>query len=355
MLREWYAVDRLTAQEALARRFWAGEGRAVATLMAWPHPYRQTHDDALMRAAAPRQLQATAALPGLHLPCFHADFGTISTAKYWGGTPRFDSGGDRIFLDPVARTLEQALDLEPLPVDDPTQDAAHGLRLYRQLAADLETSHLWLRTPDFQGALTTAGLVVDQTELLMAMVAAPDLAHRFVDRVTDFLIAYGQYLRRETGDRLCGNIWPDTFLPSDLGMSFTEDLMPLLSVETYREYAVPILRRFQEAFGGLHIHCCGDWGRHAPTLAGADLRLLAVEYHHPFTRIEDLACLAPRTVFVPMLNGWLTRDFRSSLEYFRHLLANTPENCRYWFIVAEDNPAAREFVTEVMAAWGPAV
>ena len=72
---------------------------------------------------------------------------------------------------------------------------------------------------------------------------------------------------RKTGGRVCGNIWPSTFLPCDLGLSFTQDLMPLLSVEVYEEFGIPCLERLGAEFGGLHLHCCGDWGRHAPALA----------------------------------------------------------------------------------------
>lgn len=352
LLTQWYGEERLARDEAIARRFWAGEGRAVATLMLWPFPYRQSFDDETMLTAAPQHLQATAGLPGLGAPCFHADFGTISTARYWGGETEFGQGSN-IHLKPVARNLEQALALVPAAVDDPQHDAAHALRLYHQLRERLETDKLWLRTPDFQGVLTTAGLIVEQTELLMGLVADPDLAHQFLDRVCDFLISYGQYLKRETGGRVCGNIWPDTFLPCDVGMSFTEDFMPLLSPDTYREYALPVLRRLQDAFGGLHIHCCGEYGRHAATLADESLNVLALESHHPLTKLEELEPLAPRTVFIPFLNGWVRGGFATTLEFFEHLLNNTPEHYRYWFIVSEDTPEAREFVTRVMNEYAP--
>lgn len=350
LLTQWYGADRLAHDEAVVRRFWAGEGRALASLTLWPHPYRQSFAEATILEQVPRQLQAIADLPGLTTPCYHADFTTISTARYWGGVPTYGSGTN-LYIEPVARNLQEALELVPAAVEDPEQDAAHGLRLYRQLCEQLGTNELWLRTPDFQGVLTTAGLIVEQTELLMGLVTEPDLAQEFLDRVTNFLIEYALYLKRESGERVCGNIWPDTFLPCDLGTSFTEDFMPLLSPDTYREYALPILRRFQEAFGGLHIHCCGQFGRHAQTLADPSLNLLGIEYHHPLTKLEELAPLAERTVFIPFLNGWTRGGFGHTLEYFEHLLANTPEHYRYWFIVSEDTPEARGFVGRVMAEW----
>jgi len=348
----WHGAERLRADLDRVQRFWAGEGRALATTITWPFAYRQCLDDEQMLAMAPRQIEAQAALPGIAIPCFHADFGTVSMPRYWGGE-RYRHGNGQIHIRPAARTIEEAMVLEPAPVDDPDQDAARALRLWRTLCERLDTEHLWLRTPDFQGVLNTAGLVVDQQELLMALLLQPDLAHEFLRRVCDHLIAVQQFLRRETGGHVCGNIWPDTFLPASVGVSFTEDLMPLLSAEAFREFAVPGLRRYAEAFGGLHIHCCGDYGRHAETLADSALHVIAVEHHHPLTAIEQLAPLGGKTVFVPMLNGWVRHGFRSPVEFFRHLLDATPGEYRYWFILSEDTPEAREFVAVVGASENP--
>lgn len=349
LIAQWYGAERLQADLDRVQRFWAGEGRALASLITWPFPYRQCLSDEQMLALAPRQIAAQASLPGLAIPCFHADFGTVSMPRYWGGE-RTQHANGQIHIRPVARTLDEALALEPAAVDDPDQDAAHALRLWRTLCERLETDQLWLRTPDFQGVLNTAGLVMDQQELLMALLLQPDLAHEFLRRVCDHLLAVQQYLRRETGGRLCGNIWPDTFLPASVGVSLTEDLMPLLSTDAFREFATPGLQRYQDAFGGLHIHCCGDYGRHAATLA--ELNVIAVEVHHPLTTIEQLAPLADRTVFIPMLNGWVRHGFRTPLAFFEHLLATTPEHYRYWFILSEDTAETRQFIARVAGHCG---
>jgi len=351
-IAQWYGAARLQADRDRVQRFWAGEGRALATLMLWPCPYRQSLDDATMLDLAPRQLEALAALPGLTTPCLHADFGTVSMPRYWGGE-RYQHANGQIHIRPVARTLEEALELTPAPVDDPDQDATRALRLWRTLCDRLETDHLWLRTPDFQGVLNTAGLAMDQQELLMALLLQPDLAHEFLTRVCDLLIAYQRFLRDETGGRVCGNIWPDTFLPAAVGVSLTEDLMPLLSADAFREFALPGLRRYAQAFGGLHLHCCGDFGRHAEALADPHLNVIAVEFHHPLTTLEQLEPLARQAVFVPMLDSWTRHEFRTPLQFFEHLLATTPEHYRYWFILSDDTPEAREFVERISGRFAP--
>ena len=296
-LLQWYGAAAYQANLERVRRFWNGEGRYVISVYATQHAYRQTFNDAQILASAPRHLQDQAGLPGLNLPSFYADFGTVSTAKYWGGVARFDSTGGNIFVGPVAQTIDEALALEPLPPDHPALDAARGLRLYHEVSARLATDALWLRTPDMQGTLNTAGLVMNQEELLMAMHADPARVHVFLERVCDFLIHYARYLREQSGHRVCGNIWPHTFFPEALGISLTEDLMPLLSAGLYKEFGIPYLHRIQAALGGLVIHCCGDWGRHAHNLKESGLRINAVEYHHPATRLEEIECLADETVF----------------------------------------------------------
>ncbi|MHB9134160.1 MAG: uroporphyrinogen decarboxylase/cobalamine-independent methonine synthase family protein [Armatimonadota bacterium] len=336
-LLQWYGAERYADDLERVRRFWQGEGRVIISCNSSHAPYRQLFDDQKILDNACANLQHQAGLPGVNLPSFFPDFGTISTAKYWGGEAHFDSTGGNIFIDPMAQSVEEALKLEPLTVDDPAMDGAHGLRLYRALCERLDTDALWLRTPDFQGTLTTAGLVLNQEELLMAMYAEPEELHAFLDKVCTFLIDYAQYLRRETGNKTCGNIWPYTFFPGEMGMSFTEDLMPLLPPDLYQEFGIPYLKRLGEAFDGLHIHCCGDWGRHAANLKASGLNIKAFEFHYPATTIEEIACLADSTVFIPYIIMDRQDRFSNPYEYYRYLLEET--EYRYWFALGDDEEA----------------
>ncbi|MHB9108310.1 MAG: uroporphyrinogen decarboxylase/cobalamine-independent methonine synthase family protein [Armatimonadota bacterium] len=342
-LLSWFGEERYYADLERVRRFWAGEGRVIVSMTSDHAAYRQSLDDELILSKSVDNLHDQARLPGVNLPSFFPDFGTISTAKYWGGNWRFDSTGSNIFIDPVAATLDEALELTPRPVDDPELDAARSLRLYRQLCERLETEHLWFRSPDFQGTLNTAGLIVEQQELLIGMHSEPEKVHAFLEKVCTFLIDYGQYLIRETNGKVCGNIWPYTFLPAELGMSFTEDLMPLLSPELYLEFGIPYVKRLNEAFGGVQIHCCGDWGRHAENLHAAGIRLHAAEFHDPFTDISELAPLAD-TVFATYLIPDRQARYIDQFDYFRRLLAETPY--RYWFPLTAESEEGRQFIEE---------
>jgi hypothetical protein len=343
-LLAWF--ETYDADRDRVRAFWDGAGRYIISVYSTQHNYRQVFDGDVIVREAPRHLRAQADLPGLNMPSLYADWGTVSTAKYWGGTVRFDSTGMNIFVDPMAQTVDEALEMEPLPVDDPSMDAHFGIRLFREVSEALQTDALWLRTPDMQGTLNTAGLIVNQEELMVAMYTDGDKVHALLDKVCDFLIRYARYLRQETDDRVCGNIWPYTFFPAEIGVALTEDLMPLMSADMYKEFGIPYLRKIQDAMGGLHIHCCGDWGRHAENLKESGLDIKAVEFHYPATKIEELACLADETVFVPYIILDRQDEFRSVTEYYRHLMEETDPSYRFWFACADDSPDVLAFARE---------
>jgi hypothetical protein len=200
------------------RTFWRGEGRYVVSVYSTQHNYRQVFDGGVIIEEAPRHLQAQAELPGLNLPSLYADWGTVSTAKYWGGTAQFDSTGMNIFVDPMAQTVDEALEMEPSPVDDPSMDAHFGIRLFREVSESLQTEMLWLRTPDMQGTLNTAGLIMNQEEMMIAMYTDGDKVHALLDKVCDLLIRYARYLRQETDDRIWATSGPILSSPPRPGL-----------------------------------------------------------------------------------------------------------------------------------------
>ncbi|MBN1782427.1 hypothetical protein JW948_14930 [bacterium] len=126
-LLEWIGRSRYQADMNRIRAFWRGEGRYLVSVNTTAHAYRQVFDDARILALAPRNLETQSRLPGTSMPAFFADFGTVSTAKYWGGRVRFDSTGANIFIEPAAQNVEEALSITPLPIDHRTMDEPESL------------------------------------------------------------------------------------------------------------------------------------------------------------------------------------------------------------------------------------
>lgn len=120
--------------------------------------------------------------------------------------------------------------------------------------------------------------------------------------------------------------------------------MPLLSAELYQEFGIPYVKRLNEAFGGVQIHCCGEWGRHAENLRSAGIRLRAAEFHYPFTAIRELAPLADDTVFATYLIPDRQARYINQFDYYRRLIAETPY--RYWFPLTAESEEGRRFIEE---------
>ena len=338
---EWWGEDRYFSTLDRIERFWQGTGsdRFLVSIQSSQYAYRQKFDKDKILQLVPKNLEAQAKLPGVNLPAFSPDFGTISTAKYWGGSYGFDSTGGNIFIRPVQDHLDHLDALNPLPVDDPSMDAYKAIEIYHALSDMLQTDHLWLRTSDMQGVLNTAGLIVNQEELWMAMLSEPEKVTPFLDKVTEFLIRYAMYFRSQSNNKVCGNIWPYSALPSSIGWSITEDMMPLMSADLYRDFGLPYLRRISEAMGQLLVHCCGQYARHVPNIISSGIEFAGFEHHESFTSLESLRQLWGKTVLIPVSGA----GFNHSAEYFEYCLSNTPSDTRFWFFFFDESESAVSF------------
>jgi hypothetical protein len=83
LIEQWFGRERVAADLAQVESFWSGSGRYVVSVATGQHYYRQQRDRSSMIDLAEKHLEAQAALPGLNLPTFFGDFGTISLPKYW--------------------------------------------------------------------------------------------------------------------------------------------------------------------------------------------------------------------------------------------------------------------------------
>lgn len=347
-----FSTDRIEASLDRFRRFLSGaDPRPIFSLYTSPD-YRQCPDPAPMvaRACACIAADAAGAEPDI-LPTFWPDFGTVSTAAIWGGRVIPASSGGGKHIEPVARTVAELEGLAPrLSFDE--SDFGLAVRLYRQVCERLGTDQVFVRTPDLQGPMNTLALLTDQTELICGLIEAPDLVARALDQVTDTLIAYLQRFRASVGpSQLVGNSWPHVVLPDGRGVSITQDYLPLLSPDLYETFELPRLKRIADAFGGVFIHCCGDYARHLPALARADFPILGIEAHYPFTRIWDVqAALGDRAFYVPYVSETAAAEFPAFDRFLEHAAATPFGQARLWVAMCHgwcDAPAVRR----VLARW----
>jgi hypothetical protein len=291
---------------ALDRRpvidFWRGVARPPVVFTHVPDlTYRQKPPAEMLEMAI--ELISRWESTGSNLPpVFVPDFGTVTNAKPWGGKIHRTDGG-QLFIEPVAETLDDALAIDPAP----NPDIELALDLYDKLRHRTGRDDIRFVTPDYQGVLGTAVQVVKQEELLMGMYSEPEKVHAFLDRVCTSNIAFLQAIRKEV--YVDGGVWPYIWLPQEAGIVITEDEMPLLSPDLYREFGLPYLKRISDTFGPVFIHSCGNWLHCADVLRDSGIRNLGIDFCYPYTKLQDIEAALPGLVLQP---GF---DFARKVEY----------------------------------------
>ena len=267
-----------------------------------PEPtYRQKEPAEMARLAA--ELIGAWDRSGANLPpVFMPDFGTVTMAKPWGGRIVHTEEG-QIFIHPVSGDIDTILDIEPGP--NPDVDLAVGL--YNEIRKATGRGDIRFATPDFQGVLNTAAQIMRQDELMIAMHTEPEKVHRFLDIVFEQNMAFMRELTARV--HVDGNIWPYIWLPQECGVVITEDFMPLLSPEMYREFGLPHLKRISDTFGGVFVHSCGQWVHQARVMAESGVNYLGIDFCYPYARIEEIQDHLPGLVLQP---GF---EFNNRYEY----------------------------------------
>lgn len=338
-----FTPERIDTALQRFRDLLSGARREAVVTVHHEPSYRQQTDPEKMVAAACACIRADGASgePDI-LPTFWPDFGTISTARLWGGSETHAHDGGGVHIAPAARTCAELERVIPRAAPFEASDFQRAVDLWRQVCARLETDQVFLRTPDFQGPMNTLSLVLEQTELMCGLYEAPDLIEWALDHVTDVLIERISRLRETVGkERVIGNIWPYVVLPDGNGVAVTQDYMPLLSPEMYERFELPRLKRIADAFGGVWIHCCGEYDRHFSALARADFKILGLEIHYPYTSLEKAyGVFGDRVVYLPYVAQKELSHFEG-LEAFIESLADKPcGRARYWLATCHEWNAA---------------
>lgn len=327
-----FTPERIDRAIAAFRAFLRGERRGPLLSLYHAPTYRQEPAPEVMvaRACEVIRMDGASGEPNI-LPTFIPDFGTVSTAAVYGGARIAAHDGGFTHIEPVASRLDQLLELTPRPFEE--TDYQRAVDLYRQVCERLETADVFVRTPDFQGPMNTLALLIDQTELICGLYEAPDLIRTVLARVTDRLIEDTQRFCDLVGrDRVVGGIWPYTVQPEGMGISLTQDFMPLLSPGLYEEFELPCLGRLAGHFGGAWIHCCGKYAQHLPALAKADMKIWGIEVHYPETPIDDVfAAFGDRIAYVPYVAPTGAERFPTLADFVRSLAGRDCTRGRFWF------------------------
>jgi len=112
-----------------------------------------------------------------------------------------------------------------------------ALRLYEYMEARLQAEGLGIKMVASRGPMVTAGWIMGVGDLMMGIVTHPAEIHRILDKITTTII---RWLHAQL----------DT-LNAPEGILLLDDVVGMISVEHYSEFAAPYLRRIFDEFEGL--------------------------------------------------------------------------------------------------------
>jgi len=148
---------------------------------------------------------------------------------------------------------------------------------------------------DIQSPFSVAAQIVPPVELFQACADDPAAVHHLCRMVTDYTLEWMQaHLRQVENPAFPGRNFPS--LPERIGICISDDTpLVMLSPDMYREFAFPYNAELSRAFGGVHIHCCGNY-RHnldnlldLPGLRSIQAHAGPGEFPLPLTATEDAA------------------------------------------------------------------
>ncbi|MDR2658293.1 MAG: hypothetical protein LBB86_10760 [Oscillospiraceae bacterium] len=322
-----YPRERVASTEEHLMDVWRGDMRRVYSCVSTTPDYRRVDDPIKQAELAAQNLTRGYQLPGFNIPRVTADFGTA--------------------IEPAIHSVEEAdsfLSLEPAS----TGGARRAHRLYLDVCEKLQTEpydRLYATTLSIQSPLNTAALLWDHTSFASAMDSEPAAVHRFLDRLTDRLIAVIESSIDAAKGKICGAPWPYIWLPPDLGVSITDDYMSLIPAEKYKEFGIPYIERVSRRFGGLFLHCGGAYSHQLPNLRDSGINLLGLTFSHPYTKLSDIyRVFQDSIVLVPYLAPASNGQYPNKSAFLTDLIRSAPPEARLWFIL---HPEERDFMMQM--------
>lgn len=336
-----YPNEKTEKSMQYLRDLWSGKKKTAFSAFPNEPSYRQIGDKEEMISKFLEYLEKGTSLPGFNVPRFIPDFGTVSTASYWGGEIYTPAGGC-IGIKEIIKTADEVLAVRPSKPED--GHVKRAFELWKEVCTRINTEDLSCSFIDIHGPLNTASLLWKQDEFMMAMYTDPDIVHELLEMITEQIIGIVKAMIKKVG-KLSGPLWPYIWLPTDIGIGITEDYMPLLSPKLYKEFGIPYLEKISKEFGGLFIHCCGEYEHQLENLTKSKINILGMEFHYPHTKPEALfKAFGSSALFVPFLSVKSSGEFKSNADFIKYIFDKRQPETRLWFILSSEEPSFNESV-----------
>ena len=169
------------------------------------------------------------------IPGFWVEFGMAAMPSAFGVRIHFHPNYPPS-IEPVTTDINHWANV-PLPNVREDGFMPLALRLYELMEARLHAQGLGIKMVAARGPMVTAGWIMGVSELMLGIINHPAEIHRILDKITTTII---RWLHAQL----------DT-LHEPEGIMLLDDVVGMISVKHYQEFAAPYLRRIFDEFAGL--------------------------------------------------------------------------------------------------------
>jgi hypothetical protein len=200
---------------------------------------------------------------------------------------------------PAVSDINQVYELKPMKVTEAPLLCL--LRKWIDYAQRKIGTDVPFWTMDLQSPFSVAEQVLGPDILFTAMYDAPKALHHLLGMITDYSIEMlADHIAQMEHPGFPGRNYPS--ISDNIGVCLADDTpLIMLSPDHYREFSLPYNSRIALAFGGLHIHSCGNYTHNLDNLLAIP-NVRSIQLHagdaefplpqtphedHPFNRARD--------------------------------------------------------------------
>jgi hypothetical protein len=218
--------------------------------------------------------------------------------------------------------IEKPSDLDRLRIK-PVELCLYGKAIeFTEYAFKAVNGELSIRNPVMTGPIDCANYILGTMQLMHWIYDEPSALHRLLAIITEVLIGIILKLQASAGGRLC----PDHCVCLPSGFALCSEVRHLISLDMYKEFESPYLRKIGRECGKYMLHSCGTWERTLSTDM-QDENLMMVHFQ---TKEMNLAKVYDYTkgnlsLYVgPSVNLGDEYIWPDEASFYRHLIAAFP-------------------------------
>jgi len=220
------------------------------------------------------------------LPHLMTGVGLGAIAASFGAEPRWDDEADA-WIKPLVTTDPQAV--YDLQLPDPYTSGLNPTILKR-IGYFQQHGEFPLEPCNIASPLTTATYIWDYSEMMFAITEYPAQVHHLLELVAQATI---DFVRAQMGmiDNLFALSHEDWYIPVDMGIRVSDDVLAVLGPDHYEEFGVRYNNILAREFGGISVHSCGSIVHQIPTILKTE-NLISIDLTLPHNDPVALAEVA---------------------------------------------------------------